>query len=130
MQKLYELRTRTINITIILNLSCFAAAFLFDPSIALGFIFGMCFGLISFNLRVKALNQMTNNQKAAGRQFLNYISRNILYAVAIFLSLQYNKINVFSTVCGLTSVNIVLMILSITSKQQTQEKSISTLGPE
>ncbi|MFC1478832.1 ATP synthase subunit I [Candidatus Margulisiibacteriota bacterium] len=124
MQKLYELRTKTINTTIILNLACFAAAFFFDRSISLGFIFGMCFGLISFNLRVKAINQMAVNaviSKGAGRQFVNYISRYVLYAVAIFLSLKYNKINVFSTVCGLTSVNIVLMLLSLTSKQQPED---------
>jgi len=118
MQAFRQLRNKTIQRTLILNLGLFVLSVSFYPPIAWGFLLGMCFGLIAFNWRTRALKQLeTSGGKAAGKQFLSYLSRYLLYAIAFFLALQYNDLNAFSTVFGVVSVNFMLVFTSLTDKK-------------
>ena len=123
MYKFQTIQQKTILATLALNIALFIITVLIDKAIAWGFIFGMCFGVINFNLRCKSANQLvertaSGNSSNVGKQFLNFGIRYLLYAVAIFITLQYNELNIISTVFSLISVNLILVITSLISNQE------------
>ncbi|MFC1595764.1 ATP synthase subunit I [Candidatus Margulisiibacteriota bacterium] len=130
MQKIHELRQKTTYIAMFLNIILFFITFLINQPVAWGFIFGMCFSLICFNMRMRSINIMSHNMAVkhtfVGNQFFCFIFRNMLYAIAILLTLQYSEISVWSTIFGLISVNLVIVGLSVTAgrsgKKQTESK--------
>ncbi|MFA5928316.1 MAG: ATP synthase subunit I [Candidatus Margulisiibacteriota bacterium] len=114
-EDLLRLRHRTIGWTLLVNIILFCLTYFVFPSIAWGFIFGMCFGLIAFNLKAGRLLKQAGQGIAPkpAMQFMNSLLRYFVFAVAIFLALQYNELNIIATMAGLLSVNLVMIILSV-----------------
>lgn len=116
MESFFIFRQKIINSVLITNLLLAIIFIFFNKPIAIGLIMGMCFALISFNLKCKTLLKATNNNFKASFLFINYLVRLFIYAVAILLAYTYNEISLGATIFSLLTINFFLIFYGVLAK--------------
>jgi hypothetical protein len=99
-----------------ISLPIIAVLFFVEKSLSVGLLWGVCFSIIDFNLKLMGLKKMEQHKFSRGSGFVNYIFRYVLLGTSMFLSLKFESINIVATMVGIFSINLLILARTILKK--------------